>query len=123
MRPVHAVPARWLRLCVAVLALLAGSGVHAALHAPGAHGDARPTSPFEAHGAGCEHLGDEAPHGAGSCVQCKLGGAHAATLRAHTARLAPPRRDGCLDRGRVLDRADAPVPGPLGARAPPVTVG
>jgi hypothetical protein len=123
MGSVHAEPARWLRLCIAVLALLAGSGVHEALHGPGAHGDARPTSPFEAHGAGCEHLGDEAPHEAGSCVQCKLGSAHPTTLRAHAVRLAPPLRDGHADRGGAPGRADAPVPGPLGARAPPVTVG
>jgi hypothetical protein len=123
MRPDLGTPARWLRLFVAALALLAGSGVHEALHASPGVDAARPTAPFEAHGAGCEHLGDAILHDGSSCVLCKAGRLHAATLRGGAARLEP-----LGDGGRPLVLATVriaalAIPGSLGARAPPVTVG
>jgi hypothetical protein len=113
---------RWLRLGVAALALLAGSGVHEALHASHGPGDARPAAPFEAHGSDCEHR-ESMPHDGSACVLCKVGRLHAATEHVEATQIAPPRNNGRHAHGATHRVASLQVPGALGARAPPVTVG
>ncbi len=123
MRVGPASSTRWLRLCVAVLALLCGSGAHDLLHAGDGPRDARPTSPLEVHGAGCEHLGDEVPHDAGSCLLCKAGSPHALAARGAAAHREPSLPRSLADGGGPM-RVHAPgMAGALGARAPPVMVG
>jgi hypothetical protein len=114
----------WLRALVALLAVLCGSGAHEALHHLGvSHSGERPTAPLEAHDTGCPHRGDAPVHEHSLCVLCKTGGPQHATLPTGAASASPlvalgehrlPAND------RILL---APIPGSLGARAPPVTVG
>lgn len=115
---------RSLRVLVAVLALLCGTGVHEALHEFGSSRVAQPPSaPFEAHDSGCPHRGDVPLHDQHSCVICKSGGTRHAALPQCGPQAAP------LFALRILPLAvdalalPAPTPGSIGARAPPVSVG
>jgi hypothetical protein len=126
MRRVPTSPARRLHVCLAVLAMLgmlAGNGLHGVLHASDGPRDARPLAPIEAHGAGCEHGGDAEPHDAGHCLLCKTGGPQAALPRVAETTGTPPAAGGLLDGSTAACAHTLTVPGSLGARAPPVTVG
>jgi len=115
---------RSLRLLIALLALFCGSGAHEALHELGVtRTTERPTSPFEAHGANCPHRGNVPLHDHSQCVLCKSGGVQHVALP-HSA---PQVERGCVHDVLSLAASTitlaAPIPGSIGARAPPVTVG
>lgn len=122
-RPACTFP-RWLTLLAALLALLCGSGAHEVLHHLGHEltGE-QPVAPFEAHDADCSHRGDTPVHEHSVCVMCKSGGVQHVVLPHCGPRVAP------LVAARLpIPAADALaspvlVPGSIGARAPPVTVG
>ena len=115
---------RSLRLLVAVLALLCGTGVHEALLELGSsHIAQHPTAPLEAHDSSCPHRGDAPLHDHHSCVVCKSGGLQHAVLPQCGAHAAPPCAVHILPLAVDALALPAPIPGSIGARAPPVTVG
>ena len=122
-RPAVSSP-RWLRVLVALLALLCGSGAHEVLHELGVtRSGEQPTAPFEAHDAGCAHRGDAPVHEHPVCVLCKTAGSHHAVLPAFAPLAAPLLASGETPVAASERFFPAPIPGSLGARAPPVTVG
>jgi hypothetical protein len=126
MRRVPSSPARRLHVCITVLAMLGmlvGNGLHGVLHASGGPQDARPVAPLEVHGAGCEHGGDTEPHDAGHCLLCKAGGPQVALPRVAATTGTPPAAGRLLNGSATACARALSVPGSLGARAPPVTVG
>ena len=115
---------RWLSLVAALLALLCGSGAHEALHHLGHELTGElPVAPFEAHDSDCSHRGDAPVHEHSVCVLCKSGSVQQVVLP-HSG----PRIAGLVATRLVSHAAEALaspvlVPGSIGARAPPVTVG
>ncbi|HTE04729.1 MAG TPA: hypothetical protein VK824_00935 [Planctomycetota bacterium] len=115
---------RWLRMAVAVLALLGGEGTHELLHRESwsAHAAAHAASgQLEIHAGDCQHRQDvHEPHGH-DCLFCKAG--HAQDLLAPLLTLVPAAaRTCCRIETRAEQRApSAGFPGTLGARGPPVT--
>jgi len=122
-RPACTVP-RWLLLLVAALALLCGSGAHEALHHFGtALSGERPVAPFEAHDAGCGHRSNAPVHEHSVCMLCKSGGVQHVALPHCAPRIAPLVAALLVSRAADALASPALVPGSIGARAPPVTVG
>ena len=114
----------WLTLVAALLALLCGSGAHEALHHLGLEltGE-QPVAPFEAHDAGCAHRGDALVHEHSVCVMCKSGGVQHVSLPHYGPRIAPLVATRLVPHAVDAIASVVLIPGSIGARAPPVTVG
>jgi hypothetical protein len=116
---------RTVHLLLALLALLCGTGLHEALLELGGAQPGAPhqTAPIEAHDSSCPHRGDAPLHDHQSCVICKSGGLQHAVLPQSSAQAAPPDAVRFLPLAVDAYALAAPIPGSIGARAPPVTVG
>jgi len=115
---------RWLCSLTAALALLLGTGMHGWLHSTGAEADAGCiTQGIELHAGDCEHHGEQVADHATDCLVCKTNSRHVALPLDQSATgndLLGVQLVHSSARDAV--RASA-IPGVLGARAPPVTIG
>lgn len=115
---------RWLRLAVALLALLFGTGVHEWLHSSGATpGRDGITQQIELHASDCEHHGPQVAAHDADCLICSSGSRQVAlALAVGTAGFGRP--GAMVAPATVCDVVRTSIiPGVLGARAPPVTIG
>jgi hypothetical protein len=114
---------RWLRMAVAVLALIGGEGVHALAHGElSAHAVAHEASgKLEIHAGDCQHRADVREAHNHACLFCK--GGHAQdVLPLLITTVSTDTATCCRIEAREQQRTPcAGHPGTLGARGPPTT--